>query len=180
MVYVHFAEGFEEIEAVAIVDILRRGGVDAPMVSVSGNKVVRGSHDISVLTDLLFEEADYGKCDMIVLPGGGPGTANLLAHQGLAAEILSFAGEKKYLAAICAAPQIFGKLGILMGKKATIYPGLEEKLEGAQVSGDRVVADGNIITSRGVGTAIEFALALVKILKGAEKADELAEKMVVR
>jgi len=179
MVYVHFTDGFEEIEAVAIVDVLRRGGVETKTVSITGDKVVRGSHDISLFTDLLFSEADYSKCEMIVLPGG-PGTADLLAHSGLAAEITAFAENKKYLAAICAAPQVFGKLGILEGKKATIYPGLEEKLNGAVALEDRVVIDGNIITSRGAGTAIEFGLALVAILKGEEVAAEIGKKMVVR
>ena len=179
MVYVHFADGFEEIEAVAIVDVLRRGGIETVMVSITGNKVVTGSHDIPLVADMLFEEADYSKCEMIVLPGGMPGTTNLLAHAGLASEIVSFAENKKYLAAICAAPQIFGKLGILKRKKATCYPGLEEKLEGAVALGDKVVIDGNIITSRGVGTAVEFGLALVGILKGKELAVELGKKMVV-
>ena len=179
MVYVHFADGFEEIEAVAIVDVLRRGDIETVMVSITGNKVVTGSHNIPLVADMLFEDADYSKCEMIVLPGGGPGTMILKAHAGLAAEIMAFAENKKYLAAICAAPRIFGKLGILNGKKATCYPGLEEKLLGATVLGDRVVVDGNIITSRGAGTAIEFGLALVGILKGKELAVELGKKMIV-
>ena len=179
MVYVHFAGGFEEIEAVAVVDVLRRGGVETKSVSMTGDKCVCGSHGISVCTDLLFEEADYSGCEMIVLPGGMPGAANLMEHSGLAKEIISFAAGKKYLAAVCAAPMVFGKLGILKGKKATIYPGMEDKLEGAELRKDRVVIDGNIITSRGPGTAIEFALTLVAILKNKEEASELGKRMIV-
>jgi len=179
MVYVHFAEGFEEIEAVAIVDVLRRGGIETKSVSVTGNLTVCGSHGISICTDILFEDVDYGDCEMIVLPGGMPGTTNLLAHEGLTSHIISFAKNKKYLAAICAAPMVFGKLGLLESKKATIYPGMEENLIGAMAQSDRVVIDGNIITSKGPGTALEFSLALVSILKSEEEAAKLKKAMVV-
>ena len=180
MVFVHLAEGFEEIEAVAIIDVLRRAGIETKSVSVTGDKNVRGSHDITVIADILFEEADYDNCGMIVLPGGMPGAANLLAHGGLKDEIISFSEKGKYLAAICAAPMILGELGILKGKKATIFPGMEEKLTGAVVGADRVVTDGNIITSKGAGTAIEFALAIVGLLKSREEAEALGKRMVVR
>jgi len=178
MVFVHFAEGFEEIEAVSVVDVLRRGGIETATVSVTGSKTVCGSHGIAVLADMLFEEADYGKCEMIVLPGGMPGTENLMTHEGLKAEIMSFAGEGKYLAAICAAPTVLGKLGVLKGKKATVFPGMEENLIGAEVSENRVVIDGNIITSRGAGTAVEFSLALVGLIKGKEEAENVGKRMV--
>ncbi|MCL1809995.1 MAG: DJ-1/PfpI family protein [Clostridiales bacterium] len=180
MVYVHFAEGFEEIEAVTVVDVLRRGGIRTEMVSIMEGKAVTGSNGVSIIADLLFEEADYENCEMIVLPGGARGTANLAAHVGLASVVKGFAEKKKYLAAICAAPMVLGKLGILEGKEATIYPGMEEHLAGAKASKNRVVADGNIITSRGAGTAMEFALELVGMLKGAEEKARLAESMVVR
>ena len=179
MVYVHFAEGFEEIEAVAIVDVLRRGEIQTKSVSVTGGKAVCGSHGITVNADILFEEADYDDCEMLVLPGGMPGTTNLLAHTGLAGKITAFAEGKKYLAAVCAAPMVFGKLGVLKDRKATIYPGMEENLIGAKPQADRVVIDGNIITSKGPGTAIEFALALVGVLKGGEEAARLGKAMVV-
>ena len=179
MVFVYLAEGFEEIEAVAIVDVLRRAGIETKSVSITGERTVRGSHGIPVCADILFDEADHSECGMIVLPGGMPGTTNLMAHDGLKSLILLFAEEKKYLAAICAAPMIFGKLGILNGRKATIFPGMEENLRGADVRSERVVADGNVITSRGAGTAIEFALAIVGILKGKEEAEKLGERMVV-
>ncbi|MCL1983394.1 MAG: DJ-1/PfpI family protein [Clostridiales bacterium] len=178
MVYVHFAEGFEEIEAVTVVDVLRRGGIETEMVSIMEGRSVGGSHGIHVEADLLFEEADYENCEMIVLPGGANGTANLAAHEGLASVVKGFAENGKYLAAICAAPMVLGKLGILDGREATIYPGMEEHLAGARASADSVVVDGNIITSRGAGTALEFALALVGILKGAQEKARLAESMV--
>ena len=179
MVYVHFAEGFEEIEAITVVDVLRRAGIETVSVSVTGDKTVRGAHDISVITDILFEDADYNSCEMIVLPGGMPGSENLFAHSGLTSAIKSFAEEKKYLAAICAAPMVFGKLGILKGKNATSYPGFEEHLAGAKATGGKIVIDGNIITSKGPGTSIEFSFALVGILKNKEEAARLRKGMIV-
>ena len=178
MIYVHFADGFEEIEAITAVDVLRRAGIETVSVSVTGDKTVQGSHEISVLTDILFEEADYGACEMIVLPGGKRGAENLLAHNGLADKIKMFADEKKYLAAICAAPMVLGKMGLLKGKNATIYPGMEENLAGAKATGGRIVIDENIITAKGAGTAMEFAFALVGILKSKEEAARLRKSMV--
>ena len=179
MVYVHFADGFEEIEAVAIVDVLRRAGVETKSVSVTGGLDVCGSHDIRVKADMLIKDADYNGCEMIVLPGGMPGTANLLASEKLKENIISFAEKGKRLAAICAAPMVFGKLGILQGRKAVIYPGMEENLTGADVRDDRVVTDGNITTSKGPGTALEFSLELVGILKGEEESLKLRKAMIV-
>ena len=178
MVYVHFAEGFEEIEAITIVDVLRRADIETASVSVTGEKAVNGGHGIQVYVDILFEDADYDGCGMIVLPGGGTGTDNLLAHKGLAAQIMAFNESGKYLAAICAAPKVFGKLGVLKGKKATIYPGMEEHLAGAKSTGGRIVVDGNVITSKGPGTALEFSLALVSILKDKEEAARLRKSMI--
>jgi 4-methyl-5(b-hydroxyethyl)-thiazole monophosphate biosynthesis len=165
MVYVHLADGFEEIEALAVVDVLRRAEIDAKTVSVTGSRTVRGAHDIAVNADLLFAEADYEKCEMIVLPGGMPGTLNLGKHEGLAKQLKAFAENGKWLAAICAAPGVLGKMSLLKGKRVTSYPGVEDQLTGAVYSEERVVQDGRIVTSRGPGTAIEFALELVKLLK---------------
>lgn len=178
-VYVHLAEGFEEIEAVTIVDVLRRAGVDAETVSVTGAHLVKGAHGVPVKADRLFEEADYDNCEMIVLPGGMPGTTNLGTHKGLAEKLEKFAKENRWLAAICAAPMVFGNLGLLKGKKAVIYPGMEEHLKGAQVGGKPVEIDGKIITSKAPGTAMIFALALVEVLKGASEVDGLKRSMVV-
>ena len=178
MVYVHLAEGFEEIEALTVVDVLRRAGIDTKTVSVSRNRIVTGTHVVPVESDILYEDADYGRCDMIVLPGGMPGAANLQAHDGLTSHIKDFAQKGKKLAAICAAPMIFGSCGILKGKKATVYPGMEETLEGAEVSAESVTVDGNIITGRGPALAMEFALTLVKSIMGKEVSDDVAKDML--
>ena len=169
-VFLHLAEGFEEVEALAAADILRRGGIDTVLVSVTGNKTVKGGHDIKVEADALFEEVDYGEADMLVLPGGGLGTQNLKAHQGLSEKLLEFNSQKKWLAAICAAPSVLGRLGLLKGKTAVCYPGVEEELEGAVIGIGPVEVSEHIITSRGVGTALEFGLKLVEVLSGSEKA----------
>ncbi|QIB68419.1 DJ-1/PfpI family protein [Aminipila butyrica] len=179
MVYVHLAEGFEEIEALACVDILRRGGIQTLLVSVSGAQLVRSVRGVGVEADLLFEEADYEACEMLVLPGGMPGAKNLQEHQGLTRQIHRFAEAGKGIAAICAAPMILGHAGLLSGRRATIYPGMEAHLQGASISADRVVADGNLITSKGPGSAMEFALAIVAALKGSETAEILKKDLVM-
>ncbi len=178
-VNVFFATGYEEVEALTVVDILRRAGIDTDMVSVTGDIVVTGSHNISVKMDKLFDEAEKN-ADMIVLPGGIPGTPNLKAHSGLKQMIEEFCGAGKYIAAICAAPTVFGGMGLLKDRHATCYPGMEDELCCAEALEDAVVIDGNIITSRGLGTAIDFALALVGVLKDDETAEALAEKIVHR
>lgn len=165
MVYVHLAEGFEEIEVTTIVDILRRAEIETKTVSI-GEKRVVGAHGVPITADLVYEEADYSTCDMIVLPGGIPGTTNLQEHKGLRENILAFASVNRWIAAICAAPMILGELGILEGKKATIYPGMEEYLVGATPLSDPVVVDGKVITSKSPGTAMVFALELVNAIKG--------------
>jgi len=179
MVYVHLATGFEEIEAVTILDILRRGHVSAGFVSVSGEKEVAGAHGISVLADIIFEEADYEACEMILLPGGMPGTKNLAAHGELMERIKEFDRQGKLLGAICAAPLVFSQAGILNGRKATIYPGMEAAIGKAKASTDRVVTDGHIITSRGPGTAMDFALAALAALQGKETADRVRKDLVL-
>lgn len=177
---VFLAEGFEEIEALTVVDICRRGGVETDMVSVTGGLQVSGSHGISVKTDKKFEEVDFGEYDMLVLPGGMPGTKNLEAHPGLMAQVDEFYAKGKYIGAICAAPSIFGHKGILKGKRACSYPDFESHLEGAEVTSGPVEVSGNVITSRGMGTAIDFGLAILGIFCGEEKADELAKGIVYR
>ena len=178
-VYVHLATGFEELEALSPVDVLRRGGVDVKTVSVMKEKTVIGSHGIPVTADLLFEEAQYDSCDMIVLPGGLPGATNLGAHEGLCKKILEFYASGKYTAAICAAPMVFGALGILEGKKATIYPGMEAELKGAEATGELVVMDGTVITGKGPGAALPFALKLLALLKDQETADSVKSGMLI-
>lgn len=178
MIALHLAEGFEEIEAITVVDVLRRAGVDARMISVSGSLHVTGSHGISVQADQLFEETAYETCEMILLPGGMPGSRHLKEHTGLAEKILQFQAQDKWLGAICAAPMVLGGLGVLTGKKATIFPGMEGELLGATVQHDRVVVDGKVITSRGPGTALEFSLQLAGILAGPEQEQKLRSSML--
>ena len=179
MILVHLATGFEEVEALTAVDIMRRVNLDAKLVSMTDDIYVEGTHGITVKADLMFNDVDYSKCEMIVLPGGLPGAYNLRDHQGLRKEILKFNEEGKGLAAICAAPLVFGDLGILEGRKATIYPGMEEELKGAESMDFPVVRDMNIITSQGPATAMRFAIALVSYFKGKEVADELEEDLLM-
>ena len=177
-VCVFLADGFEEIEGLTVVDILRRAGVEVTTVSVTGEQIIHGAHGIDVLSDHLFDEMHYEEQDMLVLPGGMPGTKNLGAHKGLESLLRQFFEEKKYLAAICAAPSVFGAYGFLQGRKATAYPGLEEALTGAEYVQDDVVISDFIITSRGMGTAIPFALALTELLSGKEKARVLGTSII--
>ena len=175
---VHLAEGFEEIEAISIIDVLRRAGFEVLVVSVSDDLVVTGSHQIKVTTDHLFDEVDYATVDMIILPGGMPGAENLKAHSGLREQILNFNDSNKPLGAICAAPMVLGNLGLLKNKNATCYPGFEDELHGAIITGNNVEAVDNIVTGKGAGVAIEFALKIVEIYKGKDQAKHLAEKMI--
>ncbi|MDO4545718.1 MAG: DJ-1/PfpI family protein [Bacillota bacterium] len=185
MIYVHLADGFEEVEALTVVDVLRRADLKVQTVSITGEKTVKGTHGICVEADILYEETDYPSCEMIVLPGGMPGAANLQQHEGLADHIKCFAkdiekGGSKRLAAICAAPMVLGSCGVFHGRKATIYPGMENQLQGAEVSPDNVVSDGGIITGKGPAYAMEFALKLAEELAGKVKADEVAEGLLYR
>ena len=175
---VHLAEGFEEIEAISIIDVLRRAGFEVIIVSISNELVVTGSHHIKVTADQLFEDMDYAMVDMIVLPGGMPGAENLKAHSGLREQILNFNDSNKPLGAICAAPMVLGNLGLLKNKNATCYPGFEDELHGAIITGNKVEAVDNIITGKGAGVAIDFALKIVEMLKGKEEAEKLAKKMI--
>lgn len=175
---VFLAEGFEEIEGLTVVDILRRAGLPVTTISITGQKEVYGSHQIGVLADTLYEEIDVSEYGGIVLPGGMPGTTNLGSHPGVDETIKSFAAEGKLVAAICAAPSVLGQAGLLKGKKAACYPGFEDKLEGADVVFEEVAEDGTIITSRGMGTAIPFALKLAAYFTSEQKAKELAEAII--
>ena len=179
MIFIHLAEGFEEIEAITAADVLRRAGLDTCLVSVTGNRAVTGTHGIVLEADMLFEEADYSACHMIVLPGGLPGAYNLRDHQGLENKIKEFASEGKGIAAICAAPLVLGAHGILEGKKATIYPGMEENINGAEVLSFPVVRDMNIITSQGPATAMKFAIAIVNYFKGEETGQTLENDLLM-
>ena len=179
-VCVFLADGFEEIEALTTVDVLRRAGVHVEMVAVKPQGVVTGSHGVQVRCDAVFGECRFERTDALVLPGGMPGAANLYAHKGLRKLIEDFAVSGGTVAAICAAPFVLGRMGLLKGRHATCYPGFEKELEGAVLSDALVVRDGQIVTGRGPGAAMEFALTLVQMLCGQEKADELKEAMIVR
>lgn len=176
--YLFFATGFEEVEALTVVDILRRGGVDCKTVSVTGDYDVTSSHVVTVRADLLFDEQDLGDGDMLILPGGVPGTPNLKAHAGLDKLIDRYHADGKYLAAVCAAPTVYGEKGLLKGKKATCYPGMEDGLVGADKQTDKVVCDGQFITSRGMGTCVDFGLTLLAKLTDEATAKTIGEKIV--
>ena len=178
--FIHFAEGFEEIEALTIVDVLRRAEIPVLMVSVTGNKEVKGAHGIPVVTDILFEMADYSDAEIMILPGGMPGAKNLNAHQGLKDQLLKFNQSKQKIAAICAAPLVLGGLHILEGHDAVCFPGYEDELSGAHIKYDPAIKSGNIITGRGPGAALDFSLMIVSELKGKDKADQLARTMLVQ
>ena len=177
-VCVFLADGLEEIEGLTVVDVLRRAGVEVTMMSVAGSLSIRGSHDICVQADCLFDAKKAGEADMLVLPGGMPGTLTLKAHEGLNSLLKTFDSEKRNIAAICAAPSILGGLGMLRGKRACSYPSFEDKLDGAEVQQVPVVTDGHITTGRGMGAAIPFALRLTSILCGEEKAEEVRKSIV--
>jgi 4-methyl-5(b-hydroxyethyl)-thiazole monophosphate biosynthesis len=175
---IHLADGFEEIEAVSIIDLLRRADLEVLMVSMNGKKEVRGAHHITVKADLLFEDVNYDDIYMIVLPGGMPGAANLDAHQGLRKQIKQFNEQNRPLAAICAAPMVYGNLGILEGKQAVSYPGFEKYLKEAEVLNIPVVESGNIITGRGIGAALEFGLKLIEKAVSPEKASQIGQQIL--
>jgi len=180
MIYLHLANGFEEVEAVTIADILRRGGIGVQLVSMEPQVEVTGSHNITVKADLMFSQADYEACEMMIFPGGMPGTTNLLNHRELMETMVRFASTGKPVAAICAAPMLFGKTGLAAGRTATIFPGMEDELVGATVSSERVVIDGNLITSQGPATAMEFALTLVGLIKDKKTQEKLKGGLLLK
>lgn len=176
MVYLFLADGFEEIEALSCVDILRRAGIEVLTAGVTGRSV-KGAHGIRVEADVDVSECVYD-AEMVILPGGSVGTDNLAASGDVASLVNDAAQRNAYVAAICAAPTVLGGLGLLKGRRAVCYPGLESRLTGALSSAERVCIDGNFITSRGPGTTAEFALTLVEILKGRQTADSLRKGML--
>lgn len=178
-VFVFLADGFEEIEAIAPIDILRRADLDVTTVSVSDSKEVTGAHGIKVLADQLFSEVAFGYDDYYVLPGGYDGMLNLSAHTGVNRLLERQHAAGKQLAAICASPSILGKLGILKGKEAVCYPGFEDKLAGAVISEHPVVEDGNVITGKGPGVAVRFALKIVEAIKGRDAAQSVADALML-
>ncbi len=175
MVYMFLANGFEEIEALCPLDLLRRAGVQVTTVSVGGGDLVVGSHGIAVQADMPDTMYRDSRPEMVILPGGMPGSKNLDESRTVDDALKAAKSCGGYLAAICAAPMVLGKRGYLEGKTATCFPGFEEHLHGATLAKDgvRVVTDGKVITAAGMGVALEFGLALVRVLKGDDIADEL-------
>lgn len=160
------ANGFEEIEALGTVDILRRAQIPVITVSITDDKVVTGAHNVPVTADAIFSETDFKDIEILVLPGGMPGAKHLNEHEGLKKLIAEYNSKGEQIGAICAAPMVLGGLGILDGKRATTYPGFEPELIGAKVTGENVVIDGNITTGKGPGLVFEFALRLVEQIAG--------------
>lgn len=179
-VLVFLAEGFEEIEALTVVDLCRRAGIKTDTVSVGTERLVTGSHKIPVQADVLLKEADFDGADMLVLPGGMPGTRNLEACDLLMEKLDEFYKKGKCVSAICAAPSIFGHRGYLRGRNACSYPGFEKELEGAEVCEETVAVSEHVTTSRGMGTAMDFGLAIVERFCGRKKAEELAAAVIYR
>jgi 4-methyl-5(b-hydroxyethyl)-thiazole monophosphate biosynthesis len=178
-IYLFLAEGFEEMEAVVPMDIFRRAGIDLVTVSITNDLKVCGAHGVCVLADKTFAELNFDGEFLIFLPGGMPGTSNLDNHAGLKSLISAQAARGSKVAAICAAPSILGKMGLLNGREAICYPGFEQLLEGATVSADKVVQSGNIYTAKGPGVALQFALKLVEELKGTKSANEVADALMM-
>lgn len=177
-VYVFLADGFEDVEALIPVDVLRRGGVDVTTVSISDFPLVTSAHGVNIEADIMFEQGDFSDADLIFLPGGMPGASNLFAHKGVCKVIVDQFAAGKKVAAICAAPGVvLGQLGILEGKKATCYPGFEQMLDGATYTADLVTVDGNVTTAEGPAAAFPFAYELLAQLVDKKTSDQIAEGM---
>ena len=172
-VLVYIADGMEEVECLAVVDMLRRGGVEVQMAAVNGKAEVTGAHQIRVGADCAIGDSDPDSADLLFLPGGMPGTTHLRESEAVCGALKKAAADGRRLAAICAAPSVLGELGLLEGKKATCYPGFEDRLRGAVYCHDGVVTDGNITTARGVGFAVDLGLELLRLLKGEKLAGEI-------
>ena len=176
---IFLANGCEEIEALTVADILRRAKSDVALVSINETTDVVSSHNVHIVADAVFADMDFSETEMLILPGGMPGSNNLQGYKPLEEKILEFNEKGKMLAAICAAPKVFGQLGLLEGKNACCHPGFEEELLGANVVMDHpAVRDGNIITGRSMGCAIPFGLLILRSLEGDAAADEMAKKIV--
>ena len=171
---VFLADGFEECEALIVVDILRRAGVETVMASVMDDIQVDSSRHIKVLADAFADEVDYESTDLVVLPGGRLGVDNLGKSEIVKEKCREFAANK-YLAAICAAPSLLAEIGLLEGKKATCHPDVEGQMQGAVLTGESVVTEGNIVTGQALGASFDFALELVRMLVGSEKAEQIVK-----
>ena len=176
-VYQFIADGFEDIEALAPVDILRRGGMDVKTVSIMGREMVESANGVSVKADLLFEDCNFDDADLLLLPGGLPGSTNLKAHKGLGEVLRRQAAAGRKIGAICAAPLVLGTMGLLEGHRATCYPGVENTLHGAEYTAELVTVDGNFITGEGPAAALPYAYTLLALFAGNEKSEEVQVAM---
>ena len=177
-VVVFFATGYEEVEALSVVDVLRRGSVEAIMAGVDGEEVT-SARGITIKMDQTIDKIDYDKVDMLVIPGGIQGVNNVYASTRVKEEVLRFKREGKWLGAICAGPGVLGKWGVLEGEKAVCYPGFEKELMGATVSLERVVVSNRVITGIGAGASFAFALKLLEVLMGSEVSQRIKEGMLI-
>ena len=177
-VYVFLADGFEDVEALIPIDVLRRGGVEVVTVSTTDFPLVESAHGVAIEADLQFEQCDFADADLLMLPGGMPGAANLYAHEGVCKAVCDQAAAGKKVSAICAAPAVvLAPLGLLEGKRATCYPGFEQALEGATYTSDLVTVDGNITTAEGPAAAFPYAYELLSQLVNKQLSDQVAEGM---
>lgn len=177
--YIFLAPGYEEVEMLTVVDMVRRAKLDIDMVSITDQREVTSSHNVTVVADKLFSEVDFSTAQMLILPGGMPGTTNLRAYEPLCKQLQAFAADDdKWVAAVCAAPTVLGDLGILDGRKATCYPSFADKLICGEYLEQPVVRDGHVITSRGMGTCIEFAGEIITALKDATTAEQIKTAIV--
>ncbi|MCQ2193907.1 MAG: DJ-1/PfpI family protein [Paludibacteraceae bacterium] len=176
--FLFLATGFEEVEALSPADMLKRVGVEVVSVSITGKKEVTSSHNVTITADALFWETDFSGGDLLILPGGMPGSKNLAAFQPFDSLFAQYLAKGKYLAAICAAPMVFGSKGLLDKHDACCYPGFESELKGANVKYDNVTVSGQFITARGAGVSVEFGLKLVEVLQGKAVADKLADQVI--
>ena len=177
-VYQFIANGSEEIESLTTIDVLRRAGIEAVTVSITGNEFAELSHGVTIKCDTTIETADLSDADMLLLPGGLPGADYLLHHEGVRKALLAQNAAGKKIGAICAAPQVLGDLGLLQGKRATCYPGFEVKLDGADYTADLFTIDGNIITGKGPAATLPYSYAILEMLGAKDAAEALKEGMV--
>ena len=179
-VYEFLATGFEDIEALIPLDIMRRAGIDFKTVSITGDLYVESAHGVSIKADMLIEDADMSDADLIMLPGGLPGATNLNAHNGVKKAIIEQNARGKMIGAICAAPMVLGGIGLLQGRRATCYPGFEKYLEGAEYTHELCTVDGNITTGEGPAAALPYAYTLLAALTDRQTADQVAEGMMYK
>lgn len=179
MVYEFLADGFEDIEALAPVDILRRGGVEVKTVSITGSEYVNSAHGVTVKADVVFEDAgSFDEAELLLLPGGMPGSLNLKNHDGVKKVISEHHAKGKYIGAICAAPIVLGALGLLKGRKATCYPGFEKYLDGADYTADVFTVDGNIITGKGPAASLPYAYRLLSLFRTPDEVKAIEDGMM--